>query len=224
MLGFSKGNKRRNYSGATKGIVHQPELKDIMCYEYGKLSERLNKNMLWDKLIKKEVFIKALIFIGEKNLKERFSFGDDVLLAYAITNVAQSYTYLFEPGYYHYVSRSRSISSQKNSDDKSNQVAKYTFKIIEIVYDRAEDNNKSKRKALCFFRTFYHFFWSKLPKFYLDSETYDTINSVVDTFSDSAYIDEGNKNYTKEIRKEIFSKIGKIIEVENVDKNPNILE
>ena len=220
---FRSGRKRIRYLGTTKGIVYQPELKDIMCYEYGELIDRLHKYMLWDKLIKKDVFINALKYLGEENVVVRFAFADDTLSAYAITNVAQSYTYLNEPGYYYYVVRNGSITEAKNTEEKSNLSVKYPFKIIKIIFDKAEDNAKSKRKALCFFRHFYNVFWSKTSKFLLDDEALEVMNSVVNSFVNSMYIDDESKDFAKEKRKEIYAKIDKLIDDEVVEKSPNIL-
>ena len=221
---FKDGTKKIRYLETTKGIIHQPELRDIMCYEYGVLIERLHKYMLWDKLIKKEVFLNALRFIGKENIKVRYAFADDTLSAYAVTNAAQSYTYLNEPGYYYYVIRPGSITAKKSSVDKSNLSVKYPFKIVKIVFDKAEDNTQSKRKALCFFRHFNRVFWSKTSKFLLDNEAVEAMNSVVNTFVNSIYIDQENKEFAKNVRKEIFSKLGKVSDREEDDKIPSVFD
>ena len=221
---YRSGEKRIRYLGTTKGIVYQPELKDIMCYENGQLNDRLRKYMLWDKLIKKVVFVSALRFIGKENIKERFPFADDALTAYALTNVAKSYIYLNEPGYYYHPSRRGSITATKNSLEKSNQAVKSTFRIVKIVYERADDNSKSKKKAFCFFRTFYYFFWEKTAKFSLDDEALEIMNSVVDMFVNSNYIDDESKDFVKKIKNQINAKVEKLIEIEDAEKNPSVID
>ena len=221
---FRSGKKRIKYLNTTKGIIYQPELKDIMCYENGILIERLQKNMLWDKLIKKEVFINALRFIGKENIIEKFAFSDDILSVYAITNVAKSLTYINEPGYYHYVYRNGSFSGKKYYIEKSNQYTKSTLKIIKLIYEKADNNIKSKRKAICFFNSFYYIYWSKLPRFLLDSNTLEIMTSVMDMLINSVFFDRESKSNFLKIRNEIYMKIDKMAENEEVENNPSVLE
>ena len=221
---YPNGRKGVRYLNTSKGILYQPEIKDIMCYNNEVLYDKLHKFQLWDKLIKKNVFLNALRFIGEENLKERFSFAENILTTYAVTNVAQSLIYLNEPGYYYYVSRNGSVSEQLNFKEKSNQFVKYPFKIIKIVYDKAENNIKSKRKALCFFRTFYYFYWARTTDFLMDNLTREIMVSISNMLINSIYLDDESKDYVNNIRNEIYSKIERLIDDEIVEENPSIFK
>ena len=218
------GKKRIKYLSTSKGIIYQPEIKDIMCYRGEVLNDRLHKFQIWDKIIKKDVFLNALRFIGDDNIKERFSFAENILSTYAVTSVAQSLINLNEPGYYHYVSRNGSISEQLKIKEKSNQFVKYPFKIIKIVYDKEENNTKNKRKALCFFRTFYYLYWAKTADFLLENETREIMVSVSNMLINSIYLDDESKDYVNNIRNEIYSKIERLIDDENLEKNPSVFE
>ena len=57
----------------------------------------------------------------------------------------------------------------------------------------------------------------------MDDEALEVMNSVVNSFLNSVYIDDESKNFAKEKRKEIYAKIDKLIDDEVVEKNPNIL-
>ena len=221
---YRSGKKKIRYLGTTKGIVYQPQLKDIMFYEDGVLLDRLQKYMIWDKLIKKEVFIIALRFIGKENIIDRFAFADETLTTFALTNVAKSYTYLNEPGYYFYVSRNGSISASKYLDEKINLFARSTFKILKVFYDKADNDAKSKKKALCFYKTFYYNYWSKIPRLIVDNETIDTMNAAVDSIVENYFFDKDIRNNVIYLRNDVFGKIEQILDSIDVQENPNIFD
>ena len=201
----------------TNGIIFQPELKNVMFRRNDRYY--LHKTMLWDKLIKKEIFEKALSeFITDKYLNEKFACGEDTLTFYAIINVAKSYIYIDDPGYIYHVGIKGGITSTRQEINKSNDNLKSTFLIVKIVYEKAEDNREDKIKSLSFFRTFNSFFWSGYEKIIIDKDTDKIVKEVFDILLKDKYYKEDEKKYINKTQDNIYKKIKKSTEKKEGEK------
>jgi hypothetical protein len=99
-----KWNENSHFHSAEIGIIHQPELrtKYINIKENNEGYRAIRCRNIWGKLVKKEVFIKALDNIGSKYTDDYIINFEDTILRLSLFEVAQSY-YLIkqQPGYYY---------------------------------------------------------------------------------------------------------------------------
>ena len=86
-----------------KGIVYQPELKTLhITIKNSDYYRPIRCRNIWGKLVKKEVFIKAIDNLGIKYTDDYILNFEDTLIRLSLFEVAQSY-YLIkkQPGYYY---------------------------------------------------------------------------------------------------------------------------
>ena len=57
----------------------------------------------------------------------------------------------------------------------------------------------------------------------MDDEAFDAMNSVMNLFDDSIYFDDEIKDNLRKIKRELYARIEKIIDDEDFEKNPNLL-
>ena len=81
-------------------IIYQPELRTTFFHIDNKDSIRSIRNrVIWAKLIKREIFLKALNYIGLKYSDDYILTYEDTILAVAIYQTANSYYLMNEKGY-----------------------------------------------------------------------------------------------------------------------------
>ena len=124
-------------------LIEQPELKVIFLKKEGNNRlGRFSTRMIWDKLVKREKYIKAIDNLGDEYLNHKFYFYEDTLIMFELSQVSNSYYYYNETiGYRHnfYTQRkSSNISSFKNSITAVNQLYFIKLLLYKIfpIYDR----------------------------------------------------------------------------------------
>jgi glycosyltransferase involved in cell wall biosynthesis len=103
-----------------KKVIRQPILSYIFFY-YQKSGVEENY-FLWDKLVKKNVVLKSLRYIGEKFIQSRILIENDVVLLYIILKMAESYQFIESPGYYYFIKNKDSITGTNNDPEKANDI------------------------------------------------------------------------------------------------------
>ena len=82
--------KRNKYKS---GILINKEIKDVFFYSVTRT--------LWDKLIKREVFIKGINFMKKQFQREKYLVHSDDTIFWGIVNSAKSYGFLEQIGYFY---------------------------------------------------------------------------------------------------------------------------
>ena len=106
-----KDHRKTHYHKFSKDIIHQPELSDILFLnpETKKYSHTICRN-IWNKLIRKEVLINTMKYIGNDYYKNQFVItADDMLLNIISYHYANNYSNINLPGYL-YTIRNSSMS------------------------------------------------------------------------------------------------------------------
>jgi glycosyltransferase involved in cell wall biosynthesis len=117
-----------------KNVIKQPILSYIFFY-YKKSGVEQNF-FLWDKLVKKEVVLKSLKYIGKNFIQSRILIENDVVLLYSILKIAESYQFIESPGYYYFVKNKDSITDTKNDPIKTNDVIRSILMNIQFLFQK----------------------------------------------------------------------------------------
>jgi len=89
---YKKNNVWKNLK-CKSGIVYYPKIKEFFY--------QCRPPNLWDKLIKREIFIKSINFMGENYNYDRFEVHDDDLATFGLFKIAKSYGFLEQIGYFY---------------------------------------------------------------------------------------------------------------------------
>ena len=166
------------------GNYYQPYIKNLFfncSYRY-----------LWDKLIKKKVFIESIGFIKEKYRKEKIIIHNDEVACYAVFRVANSYGILEQIGYFY--NRGNPYSITKFNFKKQNINGRFhtLFTIMDFYYHQSDDNAFEKiNGGYNFFDLRIKFMYETKIK-YLTKE-FNYINQVIDLYLNSKFFNNIQK-------------------------------
>ena len=166
------------------GIFYYPQIKTIFyncSYRY-----------LWDKLIKKQTFIKSINFINKKFRNFRIIIHNDEVACYGVFRVAKSYGILNEIGYFYNRGNPNSITKFNYKKKNINGRFYSLFKIMEFYYEQSD--NKTFEKTM----GGYNFFELRVKKMYNSKIKYLTdgfnyINKILDLYLNSPYFNKKQK-------------------------------
>ena len=108
-LFFPNSHILNHFHNFTEKIIYQPELSNILFYVPGTLnhSEVICRS-IWNKLIRKEIILKTIKFIGDNNNKcINFNYGEDTIMNVVNFQFANNYTNLNLPGYMYNIKKSK---------------------------------------------------------------------------------------------------------------------
>ena len=135
-------------------IIHQPELRNKFIFrrenEY-----KLYNVMIWAKLIKNEVFQKALNYIGREYTDDYINEGEDVIMIVGIFHIAKSYYITKEIGYYYtYEGKYNRFPKTKIGKCKiNNKLKKFGhFKVSKFLVNKNNKNDKEKHMIINFMK------------------------------------------------------------------------
>ena len=187
------------------GILYQPQIKEI--FYYGQTRN------LWDKLIKKDIFIKSMQFMDEEYKKERYEIHDDDAVFYGIIKMAQSYGFLEQIGYFYNIKIPDSTTKTKFNSNKINNIFKALFTIMKFYYKQSDENRKEK------FMVGYQFFYSKVYIYknyiqYMD-EGFELVLEVLNLYIKSPYILKYEKYFLQLFKDKVMNQLKKSINKAN---------
>ena len=133
-------------------IIKQPELGNINLY----LNESLYKSFfLWDKLIKRKVYLNALDYLGEKQWGINLVHREDHLMTFAIYKIAKNYMKINKYGYSHIINQNQEsldfFNIQKGnyvSQLKREKMLFYQFQFSKFIYDYTNQSENEKKVAI----------------------------------------------------------------------------
>ena len=191
------GDLRKNMLWGTKyrsGIIRGHD-------EVKKAYFNTNGRNTWDKLIKREAFIKSINFMKEKFRSDRFAVFNDDVACFGLFKTAESYGFLEEMGYIYNWDVQGSETHRYKDISLANPIYKSCFTIMEYFYEQT-DNDTEKNAA-------YGFYTGKAKRvlrYLLDylTEGFDYIFKVIDIFLNSEYFKEYQKNNMKALKESIM--------------------
>ena len=126
------------------GTICQPELSDIYYYDH------LTKNYsdvqcrnIWNKIIRRNVLLSAINYIGKDYYKQLFITAEDTIINLISLHFANNYTNINIPGYMYNI---REISmTHGESDDKKKILFRYNHLLyLKLFYKYIKDFNKDR--------------------------------------------------------------------------------
>ena len=158
--------------------------------------------LLWEKIVKKEIVLKAYSEIGESYLKYHLITWDDSLLSFFIFRNAKSHKYLKKCGYCWNVGTTGSIDAVNKAMNQAKIVNKRfhdIFIYLKIIYEKTEDTEIDRKCILKIWDILYNEFNHKIK--YL-TEGFELINKVFKYYLRIKYLSNIKRkimyNYYKE--------------------------
>ena len=131
-------------------IKHQPELSDLMYYEYPDKILQTEYN-LWGKLIKKEIYIKTLDKIDKKYLEQHMTLHEDGMILFILFKVAKSYLYLDRFGMFYSRNENSALAGLRKNENVDKTV-RDSFLYLKFMYEYTKENKKEKDMAVYQFK------------------------------------------------------------------------
>ena len=127
-------------------IIYQPELKTKFYYKRNKRYYIQNR-VIWSKIIKKELFINALDYLGEEVSDDYINEAEDTLMLVGIFHLAKSYYIMKEMGYYYtFVEKKNKFFQSTNKVCKTTDKLKKMgwYKYLKFLVDKNSGTEKEK--------------------------------------------------------------------------------
>ena len=175
-------------------IIYQPILSYLFYYKENSGVE-LN-TVLWDKLIKRNVVMKSLNYIGKKYLNEKIIIENDVLLLFSFFKQSNSFQYVDELGYYYFIKNKDSITNTRYDPRKANQVIYSIFTNIKFLCENTNDTFLDK--YYCLFKIKQAFIRYEICLNNTNQE-FNLIRNIFNNLLESNYISKENKINIKEL-------------------------
>ena len=160
--------KRNKYKS---GILYNKNVKDVFFYSVSRT--------LWDKLIKREIFIKGIFFMKKEFIHERYFVHSDDTVFWGIINSTNSYGFLEQIGYFYNFENLNSLVHHYFDIGLINVIFHSLFATLKYYYIQTEDNEIEKNFVG------YKFFDEKVFRFYTNITIYLTkgLNYIIDVLN-----------------------------------------
>ena len=175
----------------TSKICFQPETNNIF-FDY-------DTRYLWDKLIRRKIFVKSIYYMKEKFRKERFSIHNDETACFGIFKSAYSYGLLEEVGYFYNRENYNSTTRKNFYRNNINSRFHSLFSTMDYYYEQSDDNIYEKNKGG------YHFFEYRIIRKYLNkthllTKGFKYINVVINKYLESQFFNSTQKIKLREFK------------------------
>ena len=166
------------------GILYSRNVKNVFFYSVSRT--------LWDKLIKREVFIKGINFMKKEFQSETYFVHSDDTIFWGIINSAKSYGFMEQIGYFYNFVNPDSTVHRYFDSNYINIVFHSLFATMKYYYFQTEENQIEK------YFVGYKFFEDKVYKPYKNrtnnlSKGFDYIIDVLKIYLNSSFFNETQK-------------------------------
>ena len=194
MAGDFKKNVFWNVLKFRSGIIRGNEVKNVFFHG--------TTRNIWDKLVKREVYVKSVEFMNEKFRKVNFVvFNDDVAI-FGLFKVAKSYGFLEEIGYIYNWAVPNSETHNYGNREKMNAMFKCCFATMEYFYEQTENNSLEKGAGYSYFVGKASRVISNGIKYLTDG--FDYIIKVIDIYLNSEFYSSGQKQSLQNFKNKII--------------------
>ena len=129
--GSYKKNRIWEKNKYKSGIIYTNEVKEVFFYSISRT--------LWDKLIKKSVFIKGINFMNTEFQKEKYFVHSDDTIFWGIINSANSYGFLEQIGYFYNFDNPNSTVHHYFDPNYMNIIFHSLFSTLKYYYAQTEE-------------------------------------------------------------------------------------
>ena len=178
------------------GICYQPETNNLFF--------DCETRYLWDKLIKRVIFIKSIYFMKKKFRKERFIIHNDETCCFGIFKSAYSYGQLEEIGYFYNRGEINSTTKKNFLPENINGRFHSIFATMDYYFEQSENNIYEKTKGG------YRFFEYRIVRRYASkieflTKGFNYINNVLKKYIKSPFFNSTQKESLISFRDKIES-------------------
>jgi len=157
---------------------------------------------LWDKLIKKNIFVKSIYFMHEIYRKERFIIHNDETACFGLFKTANSYGQIEEVGYFYNRNISNSTTTKNFLPENLNGRFHCIFSIMKYYYEQSANSTYEK------FYGGYKFFTYRIKRKYEDkikylTDGFDFILEVINIYLQSHYFNFTQKALLRKFESKI---------------------
>lgn len=194
----------------SNGILYQPNVKNLffICPD----------KFLWDKLIKRKIFIKSIKFMKTKFKKERFIFHNDETACFGVFRVANSYGLLEQIGYFWNRNNSNSTTHKSLKPENANGSFRSLFSIMYYYFEQSDNNVFEKTKGgYDFFKLKINHPYQKQIKYL--TKGFDYIIKVLDLYINSPYFTRFQKDSLQIFKDKIIFRKSQINTKNHYEKN-----
>ena len=181
-------------------IIHQPDLSEEMFY--GKNYLKRTSNYIFNKIIKREKFLKALIWIGDEVLKENLYMQEDLLQFFALLRVSDSLLYINQFGYGKIqYEDNHSLMSNIQSGEKANKI--YYDNFIELKLICQKTKNEVHDKGVCYnYFTNIRLYYQAIANYI--TKGYELFDEVFDLLLKSPFFSDERKKEFSDFQKRMY--------------------
>ena len=174
--------------------LKQPELSTNLFYKNNELQRR--EFVIWNKLIKKEIYLLSLNSINKFYLNMYITFNEDQIMNYFLLRSAKSLYYINNIGYY-YMPNSMSITRRLLLGNALNFICKFLYMKILFEYSKNTKYEKDMSNLLA------TYFLKKLnlPQNYFN---FTIFNELTIIYQNSKFISGDNKNHLLHIKNKLI--------------------
>ena len=188
--------KRNKYKS---GILYSEEVKNVFFFSVTRT--------LWDKLIKREIFVKSINSMSEEFRKEKYIVHSDDTIFWGIICSTNSYGFLEQIGYFYNFENPESIVHHYFDINMINLIFRSLFSTLKYYYFQTKEN-KLEKNYVC-----YKFFDEKIYKTHRNMTIYltdgfDYIIDVLDKYINCCFFNEEQINKFIDFKKLIIKRKG----------------
>jgi glycosyltransferase involved in cell wall biosynthesis len=192
-----KSHYKNHYHKFSKLIIYQPELSSLLYKNpfSNRYSFTICRN-IWNKLIRKEIFLDAYKFIGNDYFNDFIIRSDDMLLNIMINHFANNYSNFFFPGYLYNL---RSISMSRGEGDNQLKTirTKNIISYFQLFYKYIKEFENARQSIYYEIRSMskYIYYTKNLNLTEYKNNIKDLLNEIIDDY----LADEYFKKYANKI-------------------------
>ena len=171
------------------GDIQQPRLSTYIFYFNYEIKKR--EFYIWNKFIKKEIYIKSLNSLNKFYFNMYVSYMEDQIMNYILYRNAKSLYYINNIGYY-YILNSMSICKRKLNTEK---ITIFKFIYLKIIFEYSKNTKFEKDIS--------NFLGTSLLKHIKLSSNYSNLAllyDIINIYLNSKYISKNNKNLLLKIK------------------------
>ena len=202
-------NRRFNFMNEVEkeNIINQPELSSIMYYGKGSLRQVIY--FIVNRLIKREIFLQTLLYMGNDILNENLSFQEDAMQLFCLLRVAKSLIIMKDIGYYYL----RRNVAKPSFDNSANKIFHDNFLELKLIFNKTENNKYDKDICLAYFKMI-DSLYNSVAKYI--TEGYELFDEVFNLLLNCQHFDTYSKNKFNNLKNKMMINRKNLINNQNL--------
>ena len=164
---------------------------------------------LWDKLVRRETYIKSIKFMKEEFMKEMYYINNDDTSSFGLIHVTESYGFLEDVGYF-YILKPGGTYNYRYDTNNANLIFNSIINNMKYFYLQSDDNALDKNNfAFKYFKKMGGYLNFNVN--YLTNElNFKNVFDVINLYLNSTYFDDKQKKKINELKMKIINRTNQI--------------